>query len=142
MPTITVQKVNDFKDLESVFHIRKTVFVVEQNCPADLEFENEDISHHFLAFADGEPAGTGRWRQTDKGYKCERFAVLQDYRNYGVGSKLLETLLNDLPEDASYVYLHAQLTAMRLYAKFGFEAEGDMFQEAGIQHYKMVRKTP
>ena len=141
MPIIEVRKVRNSVNLEAVFAIRKIVFVVEQNCPADLEFENEEVSHHFLAFVDDEPAGTCRWRQTDNGYKCERFAVLKSYRSYGVGSKLLEALLNDLPIDANYIYLHAQITAMRLYAKFGFEAEGDMFEEAGIQHYKMVRKA-
>jgi len=27
---------------------------------------------------------------------------------------------------------------MPLYAKFGFEKSGNQFEEAGIQHYKMV----
>jgi predicted GNAT family N-acyltransferase len=30
---------------------------------------------------------------------------------------------------------------MSLYAKFGFVAEGDQFEEAGIQHFKMVKKA-
>jgi predicted GNAT family N-acyltransferase len=140
LTTIEVKKVVNSEDFESVFSIRKTVFVVEQKCPADIEFENEEISHHFLAFANGKPVGTCRWRKTENGYKCERFAVLKDYRSYGIGSELLKTLLNDLPDDATYIYLHAQLTAMGLYAKMGFEAEGNMFVEAGIQHFKMTLK--
>jgi len=141
MPIITVKKIVEPKDLEIAFAIRKRVFVYEQNCPVDLEFENEEISHHFLAFADDIPAGVCRWRQTTMGYKCERFAVIKEYRNIGVGRYLMEALLANLPLNASYIYLHAQLTAMGLYKKFGFVAQGEIFEEAGIQHYKMVKKV-
>ena len=55
-----------------------------------------------------------------------------------MGQELVKKVLNDLPEDARYVYLHAQLSAMGLYARFGFEKAGDQFEEAGIQHFKMV----
>jgi predicted GNAT family N-acyltransferase len=34
-------------------------------------------------------------------------------------------------------YLHAQIHAMPLYAKFGFQAVGDQFEECAILHYKM-----
>lgn len=139
MAKITVKKITNQTDLETAFAIRKQVFVIEQNCPAHLEFENEEVSHHFLAFADEMPAGVCRWRQTPNGYKCERFAVLKQFRSLGVGSYLLAALLDNLPPDANYIYLHAQLTAMGLYAKFGFVAEGEIFNEAGIEHYKMVR---
>jgi len=45
-----------------------------------------------------------------------------------------------LPADADYVYLHAQVQAMGLYKKFGFEETGPEFEEAGIRHFKMIRK--
>lgn len=136
---IQVRKVTDPADLEKVFAIRRQVFVVEQNCPPELEWEYEDESTHFLATVDGIPAGASRWRKTDKGYKLERFAVLEQFRG-GVGKELVQAVLNDLPADASYVYMHAQLPAVTLYEKFGFEKTGPEFEEAGIRHYKMVRK--
>lgn len=136
---IEVKKVNNPADLEKAFAIRNQVFVVEGICPPGLERENEDVSHHFLATADGVPAGAARWRKTDNGYKLERFAVLSQYRG-GVGSALLKAVLADLPADAGYVYLHAQIPAMGLYKKFGFIPEGPKFEEAGIKHYKMVRE--
>lgn len=140
MPIITVQKITIQQDLEIAFAIRNQVFVIEQNCPAHLEFENEEVSRHFLAYVDDQPAGVCRWRQTPNGYKCERFAVLKQFRSLSVGSHLMETLLANLPQNSTYIYLHAQITAMGLYKKFGFVAEGQMFDEAGIQHYKMVLK--
>lgn len=135
---IHVTKVTEQENLNKVFAIRRKVFVEEQECPPELEWEFEDESTHFLALVNGTPAGACRWRQTEKGYKLERFAVLMEYRGLGVGQELVKTVLDDLPDDAKYVYLHAQLSAMSLYARFGFEKAGDQFEEAGIQHFKMV----
>jgi predicted GNAT family N-acyltransferase len=140
MSQIEVNKVTDPSDLEKVFAIRREVFVGEQNCPPELEWEHEEESNHFLAIVDGMPAGASRWRKTDKGYKLERFAVLKDFRGKGVGRALVAAVLNDLPEDAAYVYLHAQVDAVTLYERFNFVKIGPEFEEAGIRHYKMDRK--
>jgi len=113
--------------------------VGEQNCPPELEWEFEEESNHFLATVDGEPAGACRWRKTDKGYKLERFAVLSKFRGFGVGQAMVKAVLADLPADADHVYLHAQVQAVPLYLKFGFEKIGSEFEEAGIRHYKMVK---
>jgi predicted GNAT family N-acyltransferase len=137
---ILVSKVSDEDNLEKVFTIRRKVFVEEQECPPELEWEYEDESVHFLATMNGVPAGACRWRKTEKGYKLERFAVLSEYRGKGVGQELVKTVLADLPSGAGYVYLHAQLSAIGLYEKFGFEKSGNQFEEAGIQHYKMLLK--
>ncbi len=135
---IEVKKVIEAEELQKVFAIRRTVFVGEQNCPPELEWEYEEESVHFLGLVDSVPAGASRWRKTDKGYKLERFAVLKEFRGIGMGQALVATVLNDLPQDAEYVYLHAQLDAMPLYAKFGFKKSGIQFEEAGIQHFKMA----
>lgn len=134
---IEVKKVADEADLKKVFEIRRIVFVGEQNCPPELEWENEDVSTHFLATVNGKPAGASRWRKTENGYKLERFAVLKEFRGLGVGQALVKTVLADLPANADYVYLNAQLDAMGLYSKLGFVKVGEQFEEAGIQHFKM-----
>ena len=140
MDAIEVKNVTSTEDLEKVFKIRTIVFVEEQNCPPELEWENEDVSHHFLALYNQIPAGACRWRQTEKGFKLERFAVLPSFRGKGIAQKMVQTVIDDLPKDANYVYLHAQLDAMPLYKKFNFMADGPQFEEAGIQHFKMVLK--
>ena len=137
---IQVNKVTAPADLEKVFAIRREVFVGEQNCPPELEWEFEDESNHFLAKFDEVPAGASRWRKTDKGFKLERFAVLSKFRGLGIGQALLKAVLTDLPANADYIYLHAQIQAVTLYNKFGFDIIGPEFEEAGIKHYKMVKK--
>ena len=136
---IEVEQVTDPAALEKVFAIRHEVFVEEQGCPHELEIEFNDQSIHFLVTVDGEPAGACRYRKTDKGYKLERFAVLSKFRGFGVGQEMVRAVLAALPADAAYVYLHAQLDAVSLYSRFGFEKTGSEFEEAGIRHYKMVK---
>ncbi|MFD2145864.1 GNAT family N-acetyltransferase [Mucilaginibacter antarcticus] len=137
---IVVNRISDQENLDKVFAIRREVFVGEQNCPPELEWEHEEESTHFLATVDGQPAGAARWRKTDNGYKLERFAVLKQFRGQGVAQAIVGAVLADLPADANYIYLNAQIQAMSLYQKFGFVAEGPQFEEAGIQHFKMVKR--
>ena len=141
---LTVNHIADDTELQTAFRIRAKVFVEEQHVPADEEYdEYETSSRHFLAYADGTPCGTARWRHTDKGIKLERFAVLPDFRSRKVGSALVQAVLDDVQSQSAEtekpVYLHAQVTAMPLYAKFGFWPVGEMFLECDIEHYKMVR---
>ena len=102
MPEKTeVKKVRDADELQKVFAIRKLVFVDEQNCPPELEWEHEEESVHFLGLVNGIPAGASRWRKTDKGYKLERFAVLKEFRGLGVGQALVRAVLKDLPVNST-----------------------------------------
>lgn len=131
----------NFSDTELIkhaFEIRRTVFVVEQNCPPELEYENEEICTHYLLKHKGKYVATARRRVTENGIKLERFAVLKKYRKSGFASLLLNKILSDVAEENKKKYLHSQVHAMGLYSKAGFIAEGDMFEEAGIQHFKMV----
>ena len=138
----TVNKITTKEGLQDAFGIRELVFVVEQEVDAAEEYdEYEDSSVHFLAEIDGTPVGTARWRFTSNGVKMERFAVLKDARGQGVGQALVAAVLADIaqhPEGKGKKrYLHAQIHAMPLYAKFGFQAVGDQFEECDILHYKM-----
>ncbi|AKD55661.1 GNAT family N-acetyltransferase [Spirosoma radiotolerans] len=140
---IDVLPISNPSDLQAAFAIRRQVFVEEQHVDAREEYDEfEESSTHFLARVDGTPCGTARWRRTSNGVKLERFAVLADFRGMGVGKALVKAVLDDVfsqqPEPIERIYLHAQVTAMPLYAGFGFVSVGPMFEEAGIQHYKMV----
>ena len=139
---ISVEKVLTKEQLDTVFSIREEVFVIEQEVDPSEEYDEfEDISIHFLAKLSGQPAGTARWRFTEKGVKLERFAVLKPMRGKGVGYVLVNAVVEDIKSHhdskGKKLYLHAQLDAMPLYAKFGFQKVGDMFEECNIKHFKM-----
>jgi predicted GNAT family N-acyltransferase len=136
--SIQIQLITTSDMLQQAFNIRREVFVIEQMVSETEEYDQEDISTHFIAMYDGLPVGTARYRTTPNGIKLERFAILKSFRSRGVGSAILQHMLNELSTFEGLIYLHAQLTAMGLYSKFGFEAIGEQFDEAGIQHYKMT----
>ena len=138
---VSVQKIDNKQDLEKVFNIRQKVFVEEQNVPREEEYDEfEAIATHYLATYNHEPAGVARWRETDKGVKLERFAVLEGFRNKAVGSHILTQVLKDVKaaHPDKTVYLHAQLKAIPFYERQGFQKVGEQFTECDIEHFKMV----
>ncbi|GAB2606611.1 GNAT family N-acetyltransferase [Belliella aquatica] len=142
--SIKVEKAKTKEQFDAIFKIRKDVFVIEQEVdPAEEYDEFEDSSTHFLASVEGFPAGTARWRFTKNGIKLERFAVLKNMRGEGIGQALVQAVLSDIAESqeskGKLLYMHAQLPAIPLYAKFGFEKVGEMFEECNIKHFQMEK---
>lgn len=139
----TAYRVTDLRDLDAAFTVREQVFVEEQGVPFALEndeHDRRDARHYLARGADGTPAGAARWRETAHGVKLERFAVLPAFRNQAIGAALLHAVLADVraEQPAAEVYLNAQLRAVPFYERHGFRKVGEQFEEAGIQHFKMV----
>jgi len=133
-----------FKDenlMKEAHRIRYEVFVIGQNCPEELEWEFEEESTHFLLIENDIPLASARHRKTEKGYKLERFAVLETARGKGYGMQILKAILEDIKESKALKYMHAQEQVIPFYEKVGFEKSGNIFEEAGIMHYKMVYKA-
>lgn len=131
---------------EKAFGVRREVFVEEQGVPAEAEMdEHEDTCTHFVALDEqSNVIGAARYRRTDKGIKLERFAVKKSTRGSGIGSQLVQAVLNDIKSShgaGQYIYLHSQLPAVSLYTRFGFQKEGEQFAECDILHYKMSLKS-
>ncbi|MCX6246299.1 MAG: GNAT family N-acetyltransferase [Bacteroidetes bacterium] len=125
---------------DQAFSIRKKVFVEEEGVDAGLEYDHEEEAHHYLLMMAGKALATARWRETEKGIKLERFAVLQEFRNRGLGGIILKEVLKDVIPLGKAIYLHSQLRAVPFYERNGFVTEGDLFFEAGIGHYRMELK--
>ncbi|CAN5381338.1 GNAT family N-acetyltransferase [soil metagenome] len=119
--------------------IRYDVFVVEQNVPIELEWDDADpVSLHAIVCDEaGRPVGTGRL--LPDGY-IGRMAVQASARGEGVGAAILTALMHEAEDRGeSAVRLHAQLHAEAFYARFGFVRDGAQFMEAGIPHVLMWR---
>ena len=143
---------NASEDLTPAFSIRRTVFIEGQDVPEEDDFDGlDETATHILAINENDKAvGTARFRVTEKHndglpkkIKLERFAVLEEHRGHKVGQKMVEFALQKIKEKEEYktvetIYLHAQLAAVSLYERCGFEKHGDIFEESGIMHYKMV----
>lgn len=135
-------KYTDSGLMNRAFRIRENVFIREQNVPEELEkdsFDREAI--HYILFDDDKAIATARRRTTDKGIKLERFAVLSEYRNRGVGSEILSFVLEDLKSEDATIYLNSQEKAVPFYERYGFGKSGEPFMEAGIRHFLMYYKA-
>jgi predicted GNAT family N-acyltransferase len=119
--------------------VREAVFMREQGVPAALEWDGLDVrSLHAVAM---DPAGRaiGTARLLDAGH-IGRMAVLAPWRRRGVGSAMLERLLEAARDRGlRQVRLNAQTRAVAFYLRYGFEPEGGEFLDAGIPHVVMQR---
>ncbi len=135
---VNVKIVESDNEKESVISIRRIVFIQELNIPEHMEIDdNEDLAIYVLAKIEGKNVGTARWRETNSGIKLERFAVLSQYRSYGVGTAMTKFILKQL-DQSKLIYLNAQESAISFYEKLGFDSTGSMFDEVGIAHQKMI----
>ena len=128
----------DKETAEMAFSVRRKVFVEEQQVDPGLEYEHEEEATHYLVLVSEIPVATARWRKTDEGIKLERFATLKEYRNKGIGSKLLQRMLEDVIPLQLKIYLNSQLPAIRFYERHGLKKVGEKFYEADMEHFKMV----
>lgn len=126
------------KDFAAIRAIRTAVFIEEQRVDPALEFDDRDpLCLHLLALEGAEPLGTAR---LDVGYagKVGRLAVLAAHRRRGVGAALMEGIhalarAEGLPQ----LWCHAQVSAVPFYERLGYEARGEVFVEADIDHVRM-----
>ncbi len=122
------------------YPIRLAVFVHEQKVPEELELDDDDpTAWHAVVFKDGQAIATGRLLRNGK---IGRLAILREYRGLGLGSELLKTLVSyGRQEGIKQFFLHAQTSAIGFYERLGFKAIAPVFNEAGIDHIKMVLKS-
>lgn len=119
--------------------IRWAVFVEEQKVPAEEEIDAlDDVSLHVVALLDGKAVATGRLCPDGR---IGRMAVLGAFRHQGWGAAVISALLQEADRrELPASYLHAQCQALPFYERFGFRAEGPVFDEAGIPHRLMRRQ--
>jgi predicted GNAT family N-acyltransferase len=137
---VQIKRVISTKELRNAFAIRLRVFVKEQGVPEEIELDRDDKrAVHFLATLAGKPVGTARVVIGQGSAKIGRMAVLKSYRRKGVGRRLLTRALAAAKRrGARKIYLHAQVPVIRFYERLGFFCVGPVFDEAGIQHRKMI----
>lgn len=140
-----VKLVESRTEWEAARHVRRTVFIEEQDCPPEEEWDEHDAqSRHLIGIEDDTVIATARWREVDYHgtavAKLERFAVLAPYRGRGHGREMVRAALSDARRAGFEAFmLHAQAHLEAFYAEFGFQSTGRRFEEVGIPHVEMVR---
>lgn len=127
-------------ELYALLKLRVDVFVVEQECPYP-ELDGRDLSPdtgHLWWPASGEPRGYLRLlSEPTGGWRIGRVCTAKDARGSGLGARLMAAAMTRVGD--ADVVLDAQTYAQEFYGRFGFVAEGEPFDEDGIEHITMRR---
>lgn len=128
--------------IQDALLIRRDVFVEEQKVPKEIEYDEWDQkAFHLVVYDQGIPKATGRCILKEGIYSLGRIAVVKEARGQGFGDLVVRMLVRKaFQQGAKEVHLHAQLQVQDFYEKLGFEAYGEVYEEAGIDHISMVRK--
>jgi predicted GNAT family N-acyltransferase len=137
---LTIQEASYVTHEPAIRKIRFAVFVDEQHVPPEIEMDARDPHCiHLLAHAGETVVATARI-DIEKNGKVGRLAVLAGYRRQGIGRALMERC-HDIAKQHGLpgVWCNAQVYAVPFYESLGYRAEGDVFDEAGIEHIRMRR---
>lgn len=88
----TVEVARGLDDIMAAVALRGAIYVGEQACPLEEEYDGNDFSAstHLIARVDGVTAGTLRIRWFADFAKVERAAVLPRFRAHALGARLLQ----------------------------------------------------
>ena len=137
---INIKFVDNEEELDTCLSIRKKVFIEEQKISEEIELDDDQVNAiSVCAIMNEMYVGTARYRETSSGIKLERFAVLHNYRGQGIGKALVKFMVDKIDGEKK-IYLHAQEAVVDFYLPLGFEKINARFYEAGIPHWKMIKK--
>jgi predicted GNAT family N-acyltransferase len=119
---IGVTLARTFEDLFRVTSIRSAVYIGEQRCPYDEEFDGNDLAAtHLLAYVGKEPAGCLRIRYFADFAKIERLSIRAEFRKTRAAFQLVRAAFR-LCRKKGYtrIYGHSQKHLVNFWSRFGF----------------------
>jgi predicted GNAT family N-acyltransferase len=123
---ITVEVVRSMDEMARVIAIRGAIYMAEQRCPFEEEFDGNDFSAtHLICHKDGEPVGCMRIRYFAGFAKLERLAVRHEGRGSGLAGRILDAAI-DLCRKKGYsvLYAHSQKRFLKVWESRGFKQMG------------------
>ncbi len=120
---VTVEVVRSMDDMARVIAIRGAVYMGEQHCPFEEEFDGNDFSAtHLICHQNGEPVGCMRIRYFADFAKLERLAVRNESRNAGLAGQIVDAAI-ELCRKKGYrvLYAHAQTRLLAFWEQRGFK---------------------
>lgn len=121
--TVSTEIASTAEHIQQVFAIRAAVFMSEQNCPYEEEFDGNDYcATQVMGRISGKPAAVIRIRYFAGFAKLERLAVLKAFRGTAVTRAVVEAAFEICRRKGySRVYGHSQARLVGFWEKFGFK---------------------
>jgi predicted GNAT family N-acyltransferase len=105
-----------------VVTIRSAVYMAEQECPYEEEFDGNDFSAtHLIGYVGDEPAACLRIRYFADFAKVERLAVRREFRKTRLSFQMARAAI-ELCRTKGYrrIYAHAQKRLLNFFVRLGF----------------------
>jgi predicted GNAT family N-acyltransferase len=121
-----VKVAQSLNDLMQVVAIRSAVFISEQQCPYDEEFDGNDFcATHLIAYKGREPIACLRIRYFADFAKIERMAVRAEFRNTRASLNIIRAAI-ELIRKKGYrrIYGQSQDRLVGWWSMFGFKPMG------------------
>lgn len=137
-----VRRARDRGELQAALALREAVFIVEQgvSVEGDRDGRDDDAVQLVAVEEDGAVVGTCRVLVEGARARFGRLAVRRDRRGRGLGALLLaEAEREARGAGARAIELHAQVDALGLYERAGYEPTGGRFPDEGIEHQAYVK---
>jgi predicted GNAT family N-acyltransferase len=144
--TLSVKVVRNVEDMMKITAIRAAVYMAEQDCPYEEEFDGNDFcATHLIGYVDDEPVACLRMRYFGGFVKMERLAVRHNFRKTRIAFKIIrEGIKLCNRKGFTKIYGHARDELIPLWGMFGFKVyEGSrqlVFSE--YSYTEMVCENP
>jgi ribosomal protein S18 acetylase RimI-like enzyme len=130
------------QELAGMYHQRWIVLRQPLGKPPGSERDRADEAegtYYAIALIEGKIIGSARLRLFEKGIGSIAYvAVLPEFSRQGIGSQLMEFLLNLAQEKGLHtIRLRSRVTAQSFYKKLGFSSTTEPFIHIGIPHVDM-----
>jgi predicted GNAT family N-acyltransferase len=144
--TETVTVVRNIDDLQKAVAIRAMVYMGEQKCPYDEEFDGNDFcGMHLIGWIAGEPAACLRIRFFAEFAKVERLAVRPEYRRSTIAFRIVRRAIGIIARKGyTRIYGHAQEGLEMFWARFGSKpmANSQPFSFSGYTYREVLLDLP
>lgn len=120
---LSVTVARTLEDVMCVMCVRSAVYMAEQACPYEEEFDGNDFSAtHLLGYVGSEPAGCLRIRYFADFAKIERLAVRHEFRHTRLSFQLVRAGF-EFCRMKGYrrLYGHSQKRLLNFWGRFGFK---------------------
>lgn len=142
--TLSIKISSNIATIVQALYIRLKVFGLEQSVSLEDEIESDEGNYTTLVgYLNSFVVGTIRFNidLDNKVVKIGRLAVLKQYRNKKIATKLLDHVEYLVSNKFGRITLtlNAQLSSKDFYLKRGYKQVGNVFMEANIKHIKMTK---
>lgn len=130
------------EDILRVIAIRNAVYIGEQECPYDEEYDGNDLAAtHLLAYIGDEPVGSLRLRFFAGFAKIERLAIRREFRKSKAAFQLVRASFKFCQKKGyGRIYAHSQARLVDFWHRFGFHEmkDGQHFVFSDFDYVEMV----